>query len=77
VEDDIKAVSVALGMEKKSVAAYDKWASEADDKDVRELCAKLADFERVHVKVLYNTVEYLEHTGDWFMQEEGWMFDGG
>lgn len=77
VDDDIEAVRFAMGMEKKSVAAYEKWATEADNEDVRNLCTKLAEVEAIHCDLLKNTVEYLEHTGDWFMQEEGWMFDGG
>jgi len=75
--DDIDAIQVAIGMEDKSVAAYEKWAKDAEDEDIRELCGELAEFERLHRRILENTIEYLESTGDWFMQEEGWIFDGG
>ncbi len=75
--DDIDAIRIAIGMEDKSAAAYENWAKEAEDADIRELCGELAEFERLHRRILENTIEYLESTGDWFMQEEGWMFDGG
>ena len=75
-EGDVQAINVALDMEKKSVEAYDKWAGESEDDDVRKLCGMLADIERFHVQVLGNTLEYLEHTADWFMQEEQWNFEG-
>ena len=75
--DDIDAIRIAIGMEDKSAAAYENWAKEAEDEDIRELCGELAEFERLHRQILDNTIEYLESTGDWFMQEEGWIFDGG
>lgn len=73
---DTAAIRIALGMEDKSVEAYEEWAADADDAPVRELCGKLAEAERQHRRLLENTMEYLENTGDWFMQEEGWIFDG-
>jgi rubrerythrin len=76
-EDDIEAVNTAVKMEEKSRAAYLKWADETDDDDLRKLCDALADQERFHREILENTIKYLESTGDWFMVEEGWHFDGG
>ena len=76
-EDDIGAINTAIGIEKKAVAAYEKWQADADGDDVKKLCNVLAGVERFHVQVLTNTLEYFEHTPDWFMQEEGWNFEGG
>ena len=75
-EDDIKAIDTAIGMEEKSLEAYEKWANEADSEDVRDLCNALAGQERFHRQVLENTKEYLDRTADWFMQEEQWNFEG-
>lgn len=75
-ENDVNAIHVALGMEKQSVDAYQAWADEAEDQAVRDLCRVLADIERFHIQVLNNTLEYFEHTPDWFMQEEQWNFEG-
>jgi len=76
-EDDIEAVNTAIKMEEKTRAAYLKWAEETDSDDLRNLCNVLADQESFHREVLENTIQYLESTGDWFMVEEGWHFDGG
>lgn len=75
--DDADAIRIAIGMEDKSVEAYEGWAADADDPEVRDLCGKLAQVEKLHRQLLENTAEYLDNTGDWFMQEEGWSFDGG
>ena len=75
-DDDIEAINLALGMEKQSVDAYEKWESEAAEEDVKSTCNVLAGVERFHIQVLSNTVEYLEHTPDWFMREEQWNFEG-
>lgn len=76
-EDDIEAINTAIKMEEKSCAAYLEWEDETDSDELRGLCNVLADQERFHRELLENTRQYLEHTGDWFMVEEGWHFDGG
>jgi len=75
--DDIAVFKLGIEMEEKSRAAYMKWAEEGEDAEQRELCGKLADIERFHREVLEKTIEYLERTADWFMQEEHWNFEGG
>ena len=64
-------------MEEKSIAAYENWAEEAGDPEVAGVCRKIADIEKFHKTLLENTMQYLERTIDWFMQEERWSFDGG
>jgi len=76
-QDDIHAINAAIKMEEKSRAAYLKWAEETASDELRGLCNALADQETFHRQLLENTVQYLERTGDWFMVEEGWHFDGG
>ena len=76
-EDDIKAVDIALDMEKKSRDAYAKWAEESEDEEIGELFTALTDIEQFHYELLQNTKEYFEKTADWFMVEERWSFDGG
>jgi rubrerythrin len=76
-ESDVGAINTALGIEKKAVAAYEKWQDEAEGVDVKKLCNLLAGVERFHVQILNNTLEYFERTPDWFMQEEQWNFEGG
>jgi rubrerythrin len=75
--DDIEAMKLAIKMEEKSRDAYLKWAQDSDTHETVDLCNILADQEAFHRELLENTINYLEHTGDWFMAEEGWHFDGG
>lgn len=76
-EGDVEAINFAIDMENKSIAAYEKWAGDAADEDVRSLCRILVDIELFHRQVLENTLEYLEHSPDWFMEQEHWNFEGG
>ena len=76
-DDDIEAINIALGMEEKSRNEYSRFAKESDDEEIVELFTTLAGIEQFHYDLLQNTKEYFEKTGDWFMVEEGWMFDGG
>ncbi len=75
--DDIAALRRGIEMEEKSRAAYVKWGNESEDAEQRDLCGKLAGVESFHREVLEKTIEYLERTADWFMQEEHWNFEGG
>ena len=76
-EDDIEAINRAIKMEEESRSAYTNWADETGSDELRDLCNTLADQETFHRQLLENTVQYLQHTGDWFMVAEGWHFDGG
>ena len=75
--DDLKAIELAAGMEQKSIDAYEKWAKEAETEDVRALCETLAKAERIHREILENARKYLESTGDWFLEQEQGLLDGG
>ncbi|MFO7871986.1 MAG: ferritin family protein [Kiritimatiellia bacterium] len=75
-DDDNKAVEIAIGIEDRSIEAYDRWGREEEDEEVRKLCCALSGQERFHKQVLENTREYLDKTADWFMQEEQWNFEG-
>ena len=76
-EDDTAALKHALDIEQKGVAYYEKWAEECSSEEARALCAMIAREERNHVTIVGNMLEYLNNTGNWFMGEEGWSFDGG
>jgi rubrerythrin len=75
-DTDLEAIDIAIGMEEKSITAYEKWAAEDDSEDVQTLCDALAGQERCHRQMLENIREYLDKTADWFMQEEQWNFEG-
>ena len=76
-ETDRKAVAFALDIERKSYDFYMKWKDQADSESVRELCRELAEQENFHYRLFNQMREYLDRTGDWFMREEHWIFDGG
>ena len=76
-EDDISQIDIAIGKEEESIQAYGAWAEEADDEEVKKLFETLVDFEKNHRVLLDNVKTYLDKTGDWFMIEEQWGFDGG
>ncbi len=74
---DQASLTIGMNMEDKSAAAYQKWSDETADSQLKALLANLAEFERGHRRILENTLEYLDKTGDWFMVEEQWNFEGG
>ncbi len=75
--DDIQALKVGIEMEDKSLAFYRTWAKKAASGEARTLCERLAAEEEDHWRILSGTLEYLENTGNWFMVQERWSFDGG
>ena len=75
-KNDIDAVKKAIAIEDKTAAAYAKWAKEADDENLKELCNKLVSVERFHTQLLENMITYLQESGERFQQEENWKFDG-
>jgi rubrerythrin len=76
-DEDIEAIDAAICMEQKSVEAYADWAANGPSDAIRKLGSMLVGIEKFHRQVLENAKEYLANPGDWFMQEEGWSFDGG
>ena len=76
-EDDTAALKKALEIEEASVEFYEKRAQWGPPAEVKGLWTILAIEERSHVKIVSNMLEYLNETGNWFMGEEGWSFDGG
>jgi rubrerythrin len=75
-DSDVEAIQTGMEIEKESAEAYDDWAKDCPAEDVQHLCRTIADVERFHLQVLANTLEYFEHTADWFMLQEQWNFEG-
>jgi len=75
--DELRALKTAMGKEEASIKAYRAWAGQSADPGVKDLFESLVAVERLHRDLLANTREYLERTGDWFMVQEQWSFDGG
>lgn len=76
-DNDLEAINIAIDKEKMTVQAYEALSEKATDDSTRKLCIELVDVEKFHQTALENMIEYFERTADWFMEEEGWSFDGG
>jgi len=74
---DIEAIDVAIGMEEKSIEAYQAWATGGATDEIKKLGEVLTGLEKFHRQLLENAKEYLEKPGDWFLQSERWNFEGG
>ena len=74
--DEISAIKIAMDMEKEGFHYYEKVASESLDESERGLFEKLAHEEDQHFRILENTAEYLNDTGNWFMWEEYSIVEG-
>ena len=76
-DSDVAAIDVAIGMEEKAAAVYVEWATEGDTEEIKKLGDVLVGQERFHRQLLENMKLYLESSGDWFLSEERWNFEGG
>jgi len=76
-DDDVEALRIAMGFEKKGYEFYEKAAAEATCEDEKGLFAELAKQETEHYEILQNTYEYLEDSGHWFSWGEQALLDGG
>jgi len=74
---ELDAVKVALDMENKGYAFYEKTAAEAVDSMVKGIFLYLVGQEKEHRELLHNTLVLLEAPLEWFGKEERHMFDGG
>jgi rubrerythrin len=72
---NLDAVKVALDMENKGYAFYEKAAGEAVDSMVKGVFLYLMGQEKEHRELLSNTLIYLGAPLEWFGKEERHIFD--
>lgn len=65
-EDEIKAVEMAIEVEKASVRMYTEVAGLAMDLELKTLMQRLANWEKGHQKVLEDNLHYLKRGGSWY-----------
>ena len=75
--DDVKALRIALDLEREGCKFYGEAAAKATDTTVAEVYVVLQGEEKEHLDFLQNTLSYLEDTGNWFLWEEQGLLDGG
>lgn len=74
--DLIETYKVAMEMERESYAFYQKLREEAGEESVKDFLAFLMKEENNHYEILQETLEYLDHPGDWFREQERWIVEG-
>jgi len=75
--DDVKALGIAIELERTGFKFYADAAAKAGNELQRKLYAALQNEENEHLDFLQNTLDYLEDTGNWFLWEEHGLLDGG
>ncbi|MDW5561712.1 MAG: ferritin family protein [Methanomassiliicoccus sp.] len=65
-KDEMKAVEMAIGVEKASVRMYEQVASLTQDLELKILMQRLAQWEREHQRTLEENLEYLKRGGSWY-----------
>jgi rubrerythrin len=65
-KDEIKAVEMAIGVEKASVQMYSEVAGMTKDPELKDLMVRLAKWEKGHQKVLEDNLDYLKKGGSWY-----------
>ncbi|RJP21721.1 MAG: hypothetical protein C4520_09365 [Candidatus Abyssobacteria bacterium SURF_5] len=74
---DTEAMRIALDFEKKGYNLYNDAYEKAQSGIEKTAFKHLSLMEKHHYELLQETLEYLDDTGNWFMKNEGWMFEGG
>lgn len=74
--DLAKAYKIALDLETKSYDLYKKLFAEAKDAPAKNLFHFLMQQENIHYELFQETLEYLDHPGDWFREQERWIVEG-
>ena len=75
-KDINEAYKIAERLERDSYNLYDKISKENKDETTKKFYAALAQEEREHYAILEETLQYLNHPGDWFKKEERWIVEG-
>jgi len=75
--DDVKALRIALDLEKEGFRFYREAAANAADPNVAGVYKTLQKEENEHIDFLQNTLSFLEDSGNWFLWEEQGLLDGG
>ncbi|MBI5116167.1 ferritin family protein [Candidatus Poribacteria bacterium] len=74
---DIEAMRIALDFEKRGYNLYNEAQQKAKGQLEKTAFKHLTMMEGQHFELLQETFEYLNDTANWFMKNEGWMFEGG
>ncbi|MEM4261063.1 MAG: ferritin family protein [Candidatus Woesearchaeota archaeon] len=73
---DIKVYETALNLEKSSYNFYKQEFNKANDEKTRKFFKFLMAQESAHYTLLSNTYNYIKDPANFYMEEEGWIFEG-
>lgn len=65
-----------IAAETESIEFYDDAASKAQDPNAKQFFETLVKAEKLHLKLLSDTQEFLDDTEKWFFDEEQWIVEG-
>lgn len=74
--DLIETYNVAMDLERESYNFYQKLREEAEEVDLKEFLEFLMKEENNHYELFQETLQYLDHPGDWFREQERWIVEG-
>ena len=71
------AYKTAMDLERESYAFYKNLSEEAAVPTVKAFFKYMMEQENAHYALFQETLEYLDHPGDWFKEQERWIVEGG
>lgn len=77
LQDELSALKIAMDMEEKSYRLYDEAFSVETDEALKKLWKRLADEERRHYDIFWNTYDFISNPEEWTLREERGLLDGG
>lgn len=69
-KSETEALSIAMELEEKGIAFYQKSAEEVDDPQAREIFQKICEEEKFHYDLLQAQYDSLTNSGFWFDSAE-------
>lgn len=73
--DNVKGLDLAMKVEKKGYAMYERFLAKATDKNEKLFYVELLKQENAHYEALANVHLYLTQTGDWLTDEESQVWN--
>jgi len=72
-----KAYKAAMGLEKGTFNFYKDLAARSADAQAKIFFEFLMGEENTHYELLSESLEYLNHPGNWYREQERWIVEGG
>jgi rubrerythrin len=76
-DSDLSATyKTAMELERESYVFYKDLSQEASVPSVKSFFQFMMEQENTHFELFQETLEYLDHPGDWFREQERWIVEG-